>query len=120
MSLQNPEVLKKVDVNINSSTSKQMYSFGKNRRFRHLKPSSETFFYNLPTFKSTRYASFGYGTRSDFTRSLRNGKTQVYYDIPSDFNFRVRHSPQYSMGKGREDCKRPINKVDKNDPGPGA
>ena len=120
MSLQNPEVLKKVDVNINSSTSKQMYSFGRNRRFRELKPSSETFFYNLPTFKSTRYASFGYGTRSDFTRSLRNGKTQVYYNIPSDFNFRVRHSPQYSMGKGREDCKRPINNVDKNDPGPGA
>ena len=119
-SLINPEVLRKVDVNINSSTSKQMYSFGKNRRFRDLKPSSETFFYNLPHLKSTRSAAFGYGNRSDFTSILRKGKAQVYYNLPSDFDIRLRRSPQYSMGKGREECKRPINNVDKNDPGPGS
>ena len=119
-SLINPEVLKKVDVNINSSTSKQMYTFGKNRRFRDLKPSNETFFYNLPKLQSTRSAAFGFGNRSDFTSSLLKGKAQVYYNLPSDFNTRLHRSPQYSMGKGREECKRPTNNIDKNDPGPGA
>ena len=118
-SLINPEVLKKVDVNINSSTSKQMYTFGKNPRFRYLKPSNWSF-YNLPQLKSTRSAAFGFGNRSDFTKSLRKGKAQVYYNLPSDFDIRLHRSPQYSMGKGREECKRPVNNIDKNDPGPGA
>ena len=115
------EVLKKVDVNINSSTSKQMYSFPKKPRFKELKKTSETLFYDLPSQKSHRFAAFGYGGRSDFTSVHLKGKTSVYYDIPSDFatNVRTSHSPQYSFGRGREECKRPINNYDKNDPGPG-
>ena len=117
-----PEVLNKVDVNINSSTSKQMYSFPKGNRFKELRKTSETLFYNLPSTKSHRFAAFGFGGRSDFTSGLLKNKAQVYYEIPSDFNTRLRngHSPQYSFGKGREDCKRPTNNIDKNDPGPGA
>ena len=117
-----PEVLNKVDVNINSSTSKQMYSFPKGNRFKELRKTSETLFYNLPSTKSHRFAAFGFGGRSDFTSGLLKNKAQVYYEIPSDFNTRLRngHSPQYTFGKGREDCKRPTNNIDKNDPGPGA
>jgi hypothetical protein len=132
----NPQLLTKGDVIINTSTSKHMYSFGKASRFgKHVDLSSgnafnyktsENFFYDLPSVfdqnlrRTYRHgAAFGFGTKSDFTHGHLKGKTDNYYNIPSDFDFKVKHSPQYSLGKGREECKRSGTVNYNNNPGPG-
>ena len=42
-----PQLLTKEKVVINTSTSKQMYSFGKRKRFADFSKTNENFFYNL-------------------------------------------------------------------------
>jgi hypothetical protein len=119
----NPEVLTKVDVNINTSTSKYMWTFGGANRFRDRQKTSEQFFYDLPSLIGrNRSTSLGYGGRSDFTSAYFKGKTSNYYNIPSDFdqNRIYTHMPKISFGKGREDCKRSErNPIPKGVPGPG-
>jgi len=120
----NPEVLTKVDVNINTSSAKYMWTFGGARRFRNPKKTSEQFFYDLPSYiGKNRTTSLGFGERSDFTSAYFKGKTANYYDIPSDFaqNRIYHHGPRITFGKGREECKRSErNPIPKGVPGPGA
>ena len=120
----NPEVLTKVDVNINTSSAKYMWTFGGAHRFRDAKKTSEQFFYDLPSFIGrNRTTSLGFGERSDFTSAYFKGKTANYYNIPSDFdqNRIYPHVPRITFGKGRDDCKKSErNPIPKGVPGPGA
>lgn len=114
-----PQLLSKRKVGINNSTSKQMYQFGKERRFRSFAKDYDAFFYNIPTVKGFT-TSFGFGGKSDFTRDVMKNKSHSYYDVPREFDLHRRNTPQYSFGYGREVCKKPEYKVEKNTPGVGS
>ena len=98
--------------------SKQMFSFGKSKRFKQLKILTDAY-YNLPSTKSKRATTLGYGKKSDFTDNLKKGKTDNYYNIPSEFDYKKKSSLQYSMGKGRDICKTEYDLTYKNNIGPG-
>ena len=66
-SIYNPELLSKRNVIINTSTSKQMYSFSHAKRFKPKLIDESQFFYNIPTGMSHRGTSFGYGTKMSFS-----------------------------------------------------
>ena len=66
-SIYNPELLSKRKVIINTSTSKQMYSFPQAKRFKPKLTDESQFFYNIPTCMSHRGTSFGYGTKMTFS-----------------------------------------------------
>ena len=66
-SIYNPELLSKRKVIINTSTSKQMYSFSQAKRFKPKLTDESQFFYNIPTCMSHRGTSFGYGTKMSFS-----------------------------------------------------
>jgi hypothetical protein len=83
---------------MNTSTSKQMYSFPKTPRFFHLKSSSCDKLYNLPEVRSKREASIGYAIKSDFTKG---GNNLPYYNLPTDFDTKHPHSPSFTFGISR-------------------
>jgi len=57
---------------INNSTTKQLFTFSKAKRFHSMERKSSsstdygTSYYNIPPKRSKRATSFGYGTRSSF------------------------------------------------------
>ena len=114
----NPEVLTKVNVNINSSSSKQMYTIPKAERFKYSKVGVDSI-YNLPSVMEKRSAGLGYGQKNDFTKGGMRGKTDSIYNIPREFDLKRRNTPQYSFGKGRDVCKKPEFNVVKATPGVG-
>ena len=53
---------------LNTSKSKQLYSFPKSRRFKeYTRPLCDSI-YNIPDKFSKRKAAFGYGDKTDFTK----------------------------------------------------
>lgn len=66
---------------LNKSTSKQMYSFPKENRFRMTKSSTCNNFYNLPNVLSTRSTTLGYGTKYDFTRCNKDKNAPYYNEL---------------------------------------
>lgn len=87
---------------LNRSKSKHFYSFSKSIRFDDMKSqSSKTFTYELPTVKSRRSTSLGYGKKFDFVIKHINKKAP-FYDIPSDFNPKKPANPAFSFGIGRQ------------------
>lgn len=117
--LVNPEVLGKGNVIINTSSSKQMYSFSRADRFGQNKRQLDVCYYNLPSYLDTKHGtSIGYGTKLDLGKK-QAGRTDSIYDVPREFDLRRRNSPQYSFGLGRELCKLPKARNEKQYPGPG-
>ena len=114
-----PQLLSKRKVGINNSTSKQMYQFGKERRFCSYKKPYDAFFYNLPSVKDRFTTTFGFGKKFDFTKNVMKNKTHSYYDIPREFDIERKNTPQYSFGKGRDICKKPELKIETFTPGVG-
>lgn len=114
-----PQLLSKRKVGINCSTSKQMYQFGKEKRFRSFAKEYDAFFYNLPSVRDRFTTSFGHGVKSDFTKDVMKNKSHSYYDVPREFDLKRKNTPQYSFGFGRDVCKKPEYKVEKITPGPG-
>jgi hypothetical protein len=54
--------------------------------------------YPAPDVKNKRSASFGFGTKYDFTKS----KNSVpYYNLPTDFDVKHPHMPKYTFGIAR-------------------
>ena len=115
-----PQLLSKRKIGINTSTSKQMYRFGKERRFYSFKKPYDAFFYNLPSVQDRFTTTFGYGKKFDFTKNVMKDKSHSYYDIPREFEIKRRNTPQYSFGKGRDICKKPELKIETISPGVGS
>ena len=115
----NPEVISKRNIIINSSTSKAMYLFPKAERFYPTKKDNSSFFYNLPSVANNRSTSIGYGTKTNFVPSI-NGRSTNIYNIPREFDLNAKNngSPKYSFGLGRDLCRVPKTKDEKNTPGP--
>ena len=92
---------------LNHSISKQMYSFPKSKRFPsslNLNTSS-TFYYYLPSVKSNRSTSLGYGTKSDFTKE--KDYNAPFYHLHRLFDYK--NGPTYSFGTSKfknekDDC----------------
>ena len=100
---------------LNHSKSKYMYSFGKAQRFPIINRAyGGSFFYNLPSMKTKRSTSIGYGTKYDFTRDAKS-KSPVFYNYKSDFDQKNPSGPRYSFGLGRE---RMYKSTDIPGPGP--
>ena len=107
---------------LNNSSAHQRYSFPKSERF---KPYNKTYcdkFYDLPSLKSTRTTSFGFGTKSDFTKKDKQIKTDFNY-LDSDFDQKHPHGPKYSFPVGRDKYEKVYYEngkiLDKTVPGPG-
>ena len=115
----NPQLLTKRKVIINTSTSKQMYRFGKEKRFTNYAKPYDAFFYNLPSVRDNFTTSLGKGNKYDIFKNVLRGKTHKYYDIPREFDLSRKNTPQYSFGKGRDICKRPELEINTGTPGVG-
>ena len=107
---------------LNNSSAHQRYSFPKSEPF---KPYNKTYcdkFYDLPSLKSTRTTSFGFGTKSDFTKKDKQIKTDFNY-LDSDFDQKHPHGPKYSFPVGRDKYEKVYYEngkiLDKTVPGPG-
>ena len=116
----NPQLLTKRKVIINTSTSKQMYRFGKEKRFMNYAKPYDAFLYDLPSVKDNFTTSLGRGKKFDFFKNVLRGKTDNYYDIPREFDLSRKNTPQYSFGKGRDVCKKPELEIDTGTPGVGS
>ena len=80
MPFYNPELVTKRKVIINTSTSKQMYSFPTSKRFHYNIKDESSFFYNLPSTTTKRSTSFGYGTKIIFSEGNQ-------YPGPGAYNY---------------------------------
>ena len=114
-----PQLLTKRKVIINTSTSKQMYKFGAEKRFMNYAKPYDAFFYDLPSVKDKFTTTLGKGKKYDFYKNVMRNKTHNYYDIPREFDLSRKNTPQYSFGKGRDVCKKPEFNVMKPTPGVG-
>ena len=107
---------------LNTSSAKNMYTFAKASRFPTIsrKGFSDTF-YDLPSVRMKRTCTFGYGTKSDFTKNTRRYNPK-FNDNSSDFGAKS-HGPRYTFSNGREKYGKvylDTNKLfDKFVPGPG-
>ena len=105
----------------NNSPSKFMYSFSKAPRFPSLKRNGKSdIFYNLPSMKSTRCASLGFGSKYDFTK---NSNASEFISIKRDFDKGNQPGKKYSFGISREKFRKAFcpgfKIIDKDIPGPG-
>jgi hypothetical protein len=65
----------------NTSTSKEIHIFSKSKRFIPPNPECPTAFYAYDSQLSDRKAGFGYGTKSDFTRTLTVSPPATKYEL---------------------------------------
>ena len=105
----------------NNSPTKFMYSFSKAPRFPTLKRCGKSDkFYNLPSMRSTRGTSLGFGTKYDFTR--KNGGSE-FISIKRYFDKGNQPGVKYTFGLSREKFRKAFcpgfKIIDRDIPGPG-
>ena len=105
----------------NASPTKFMYSFGRAERFPPLKRVGKSDkFYTLPSVRMNRTAGFGFGLKSDFTKS--NSHTE-FVNVKRDFDIGNQRGLKFSFGLGRDAFTKQFvpgyKNIDKNIPGPG-
>jgi len=88
---------------VNTSTSKNLYSFSREIRFKKTSPGvcAQTC-YELPTTKNKRNTSFGYGNKYDFTKNAGKNPPPNNYKITSLFNKNKTHNKGKTFGSSRE------------------
>ena len=106
----------------NTSPTKFMYSFSRADRFPPLKRTGKSdTFYTLPSVRMNRTAAFGFGKKSDFTKS-RNVNTE-FVNVKRDFDIGNQRGLKFSFGLGRDAFTKQIcpgyKNIDKDIPGPG-
>ena len=101
-------IRERVESSLNTSSTKQAYSFGKALRFRNNSKIDFTYnFYNLPSLQSKRGTSLGYGKKGEYDKNIGCGSNQLYA-APSYFGPKNHSSPAFSFGtekrvkKGKE------------------
>ena len=101
--LYNPELLSKRKVIINTSTSKEMYSFSTAKRFQKSTRDDSPFFYNIPTSISHRGTSIGYGSKISFSSKNQSPGPGAYNYLKINLKGRYAksdfpNSPQSKFG----------------------
>ena len=81
MAFYNPELISKRKVIINTSTSKQMFSFPTTKRFTEKIKDDSTFFYNIRTPFNKRSTSFGYGKKVAFLSNNQYPGPGSYHNL---------------------------------------
>lgn len=107
----------------NKSTAKQLYSFPKSSRFTVInKNLNQVVSYDLPSTKSNRTTSFGYGKRGIFVNKV-TGPPPGSYEPLSQFASRTPTNKGFSFGISRDAYSKVYNEKDKKPdkavPGPG-
>ena len=82
MAFYNPELISKRKVIINTSISKQMYSFPKSKRFNDYVKDESSFFYNIRTPFTKHSTSFGFGTKVVFSDNNKYPGPGSYNNLP--------------------------------------
>ena len=118
--LYNPELISKRKVIINTSTSKEMYSFSTAKRFKNSTRDDSQFFYNLPTGKSQRATSFGYGSKISFSSKGQSPGPGAYKYLNINMKGRYAKSdfPNSPQSKFGSEIRFKNNKVISDTPGP--
>ena len=95
--------------------SSYCWSFTKDNRFKRKQPLNHSI-YNIPSFRSTRYTTFGIGLRKTLKEfnSRGNSPSPDTYHIKSIFDFNKERSKGFSIG-----LKRKVNDDEKT-PGVGS
>ena len=101
---------------IDNSPSKQKYSFPKAERFPKISIYGAMSFYNLPSVRTKRSTTLGYGSRYNFAPK-DSENTPACYNYRYGVESNQPYSPKYSFGLGRENIK--DNFQDNSIPGPG-
>lgn len=101
---------------IDNSPTKQKYSFPKAERFPKISVYGAMSIYKLPSMKSERATSFGYGSRYNFAPK-GSEFTPASYNYQYGVESNQPYAPKYSFGVSRENIK--DNFQDKSIPGPG-
>jgi hypothetical protein len=106
---------------VNNSKAKQLWSFSKSSKDGTIRKSDCTqAFYDLPSVRQTRTATFGFGHKYDFTKAATTNPPPNAYDIPTNFV----KSPKkgFSFGLSRETMASTGSQFigEKQSPGPGA
>jgi len=106
---------------VNNSKAKNLWSFSKATKDGKIRKSDCTqAFYDLPSVRQTRTATFGFGYKYDFTKVATTNPPPNAYDVKGDFI----KSPKkgFSFGLSREAMQATGAQFtgEKNSPGPGA
>jgi len=106
---------------VNSSRAKMLWTFSKSPKDGAVRKSDCTkAFYDLPSVRASRTAGFGYGTKSDFTKTGTNNPPPNAYELNSEFKKGAKKG--FSFGLSREAMAATGGQFvgDKKSPGPGA
>jgi hypothetical protein len=99
-----------------------MFTFNKSRRFPKLDKTGKTdSIYNIPSSKTQRKTTLGYGKKSDFTKGFYRGTE--FISIKRDFDRGNEPGVKYTFGLARDKFEKQVvpgfKNFDKNIPGPG-
>lgn len=100
-----------------------LYTFNKSSKEIHVtKSNCRQAFYELPNVNEKRTAAFGYGTKSDFTKTGVSNPSPNAYEIKSIFETASKKKKGYSFGLSREAMAATGGQFvgEKKSPGPGA
>ncbi len=87
---------------LNTSTSKNLWSFAKDERFARMKTYCDNL-YNIDGLHPSRYGvSIGKGKKSDFTKDLTASPGATRYEVRSFFDDNKAKVRGYSMGASRD------------------
>ena len=111
---------------VNNSTSKNAFGFSKTKRFPSPNPEylfrifrCKVAFYSNDSQLSNRKASFGYGRKSDFTKTLTASPSVTTYTSKSVFEQNKGRGKSFGSARDRSpDTSYLIPQIHKN-PGPG-
>ena len=91
----------RLNSSLNTSLTKQAYSFGKAIRFKKDDKKDNLYhFYNIPEKKSTRGTTLGYGKKCNYSQIIGCGSNKLYA-APSYFDPKQHNAPEYTFGVSR-------------------
>ena len=119
----NPELISKRKVIINTSTSKEMFSFPTTKRFNKSIRDDSPFFYNLPNTLSKRGTSFGYGSKVVFSDSNQYpgpGTYKIYPQINPKGSYALSELPNTQQSKFSREIRFKNQTIVNDTPAPNA
>ena len=119
----NPELISKRKVIINTSTSKEMYSFPTTKRFTDFVRDESPFFYNIPTTITKRSTSFGFGSKNAFPDNNKTPGPGTYkhlLQINNKGRYAISELPNSQQNKFGNEIRFKFDTINTETPGPNA
>ncbi len=120
MAFYNPELISKRKVIINTSTSKEMYSFPTTKRFDPSIQDNSSFFYDIPSSFNKRSTSFGFGNKVEFKDRYNNPGPGTYDHIAinNKGRYMVSSLPSTQQNKFGNEVRFKTQTIGSETPGP--